>query len=372
MAVKDTVSGKTNRMRGTGSFEAILCAFLLYGVYDQTPLGAVGELLVRTSLGQEFTPSWFATFRGKEVQLKTSELEKFGTLVETSERSPVVDAIAQEVGVEAAFLDALVQVHGQCVSETRCTMSRPDHLPQLLDQFDLTDDVHLRDVAHGLRTLQDRFPLLSSPSERITGLYIGPRMTKRAVTQAERSNLINPSDIETFASFLPPGLRRGSLQQAAKALAFYRMRQMTWPLETTRRITSPFGPRVHPVTKQQKFHNGIDVAAPVGTPLQAPFAGNVARVSSDSVSGTYVKIDHGLGIETAYAHLSEVVVDERTHLAQHSLFAKTGVTGRTTGPHLHYIIRVDGQPVDPRPFGGPAIKATPNRPEQPSRPSRTD
>ena len=279
------------RIPGTGIFEALLCGCLLYGVYDQTPLGAAGELVVRKSLGQEFTPSWFATFRGKEVQLNTHELERFGHIVETSERSSVVETISQQTKVNPEYLDALISVHGQCISETNCTMTTPAHLPQLLDRYDLPQNVQLAEVARGIGLLKGRLPQPSSASALISSLYIGPVMTQQAIRQATRSGLDAPSDIETFSSFLPPGLRRGNLQQAAKVLAFYRMRKMTWPVKTSFRVTSPYGMRIHPVTKRKKFHNGIDLATPVGTELYAPYAGKISRIGSDSISGTYVKID---------------------------------------------------------------------------------
>ncbi len=123
------------------------------------------------------------------------------------------------------------------------------------------------------------------------------------------------------------------------------------------RITSTFGPRIHPVTKQyQKAHGAIDIGITTGTPVIATKAGTVTKVVTGckvgdhycgGSYGNHIRIDHGGGIESLYAHLSSALVKVGDTVAQGEIIAKSGNTGRTNGEHLHFEIRVNGTRVDP-------------------------
>jgi murein DD-endopeptidase MepM/ murein hydrolase activator NlpD len=111
--------------------------------------------------------------------------------------------------------------------------------------------------------------------------------------------------------------------------------------------SSGFGHRKDPFTGRRAFHAGLDISCPQGTPIYATAAGTVVRSGRDGHYGHAVRIDHGNGIVTLYAHNEENVVakDERVERGQQ--IAKVGSTGRSTGPHLHYAVLVDGKPVNP-------------------------
>ena len=114
------------------------------------------------------------------------------------------------------------------------------------------------------------------------------------------------------------------------------------------RITSPYGTRTHPVTGQtQSFHRAVDFAASVGTTVFTPASGTVARVWTDTSCGNGLRITHADGYETVYCHLSQVLVAQGEPVQAGCAVAKTGNTGRTTGPHLHYGIKHNGNYIDP-------------------------
>ncbi len=115
-------------------------------------------------------------------------------------------------------------------------------------------------------------------------------------------------------------------------------------------LTSGFGMRTHPVLGGRRNHKGIDLAAPSGTPVYAPADGVVARADWFSSYGNYIQIEHGGELQTRYGHLSgfAVVAGERVHKGE--LIGYVGTTGRSTGPHLHYEVRVAGEAVDPTPY----------------------
>ncbi len=112
-------------------------------------------------------------------------------------------------------------------------------------------------------------------------------------------------------------------------------------------VTSKFGSRFHPVLKYVKAHNGVDYRAAVGTPVWAVADGTVTRSSHDPANGHLVCLRHMNGFETCYAHLSKRMVQVGQRVHQKQIFALTGNTGRSTGPHLHYALKRHGGYVNP-------------------------
>ena len=124
-----------------------------------------------------------------------------------------------------------------------------------------------------------------------------------------------------------------------------------WPVPDTGRVTSPFGYRIHPVLGVKKMHTGIDIAKAGGQSLGKPIVATVAgTVTHSGVKGSYgntVFIDHGNGMSSLYAHCSELLVRVGETVTQGQHIANIGSTGRSTGPHLHFEIRENNEPVDP-------------------------
>ena len=116
-----------------------------------------------------------------------------------------------------------------------------------------------------------------------------------------------------------------------------------WPVAG--RVVSGIGMRSSPVTGRMEFHAGLDIPSPIGTPVHAP--GDARVESIDSKYGTIV-LDHGRDVKTHYAHLSKIWVNEGERIRKGQAIAQVGNKGRSTGPHLHYEVRVAGVAVDPR------------------------
>ncbi|QFT76520.1 M23 family metallopeptidase [Erythrobacter sp. THAF29] len=116
------------------------------------------------------------------------------------------------------------------------------------------------------------------------------------------------------------------------------------------RLTSGYGMRNHPVLRKRARHKGVDLAAPTGTPVYATADGIVGRADWFSSYGLYIAIDHGADLETRYAHMSKLAVAAGDTVKKGDVIGYVGSTGRSTGPHLHYEVRVDGVAVNPIPY----------------------
>lgn len=121
------------------------------------------------------------------------------------------------------------------------------------------------------------------------------------------------------------------------------------PLQDAR-LTSQFGMRTHPVLGGRREHHGIDLAAPTGTPVYATADGTVSMAQYYGAYGNYVQIEHGGEMQTRYAHLSRLSVPNGVRVTKGQLIGYVGSTGRSTGPHLHYEVRIAGRAVNPLPY----------------------
>ncbi|MBQ7215386.1 MAG: peptidoglycan DD-metalloendopeptidase family protein [Synergistaceae bacterium] len=118
-----------------------------------------------------------------------------------------------------------------------------------------------------------------------------------------------------------------------------------WPLRA--QMASPYGYRIHPILKRKILHSGIDLAAPVGTTIKAPAAGECIYDGWLRGYGRVVVLNHGRGFSTLYAHLSASLVKEGQEVKAGAVIARVGKTGNTTGPHLHFEVRRYGTPENP-------------------------
>jgi murein DD-endopeptidase MepM/ murein hydrolase activator NlpD len=115
-------------------------------------------------------------------------------------------------------------------------------------------------------------------------------------------------------------------------------------------LSSSYGMRVHPITGKVARHNGIDIPAPRGTPIYATADGIVGRAQRLGGYGNYVEVEHGNAIQTRYGHMSSYIVRPGQQVRRGDILGYVGSTGRSTGNHLHYEVRIEGAPVNPMPF----------------------
>ena len=123
-----------------------------------------------------------------------------------------------------------------------------------------------------------------------------------------------------------------------------------WHAPSYTRVSSPYGYRIHPTLGTNLYHNGVDLASPSGSKILAAYDGIVVAADYTSVMGNYIMIDHGDGLYTVYMHASALYVSKGDIVIKGEHIAAVGSTGRSTGPHLHFSVRKNGEYVDPMPY----------------------
>ncbi|MBI2373181.1 MAG: M23 family metallopeptidase [Deltaproteobacteria bacterium] len=202
---------------------------------------------------------------------------------------------------------------------------------------------------------------LGGEEPAVAALVLGPARVQRAMDRARTAGR-DPLRWSRFSRHLTPGSRMMAEPFVLSTLARATAYELKAPLRRELVVTSAYGERSHPVLGTKHQHRGVDLAAAVGTEVLASGDGVVARVREDDVSGRYFEIDHGHGVSTVYCHNSEVIVQTGDVVRVGQVVARSGNTGRSTGPHLHFQLELDGRPVDPAPFLGLSSRIVSSRP----------
>ena len=126
------------------------------------------------------------------------------------------------------------------------------------------------------------------------------------------------------------------------------MAAVIWPVGDSYKITSEYGLRTAPTAGASTDHKGVDISVPTGTAVSAAISGNVTKVGYNSASGNWIEITGNNGLTTRYRHLSSALVSEGQTVKQGQTVARSGNTGNSTGPHLHFETLLNGQYIDPQ------------------------
>lgn len=162
--------------------------------------------------------------------------------------------------------------------------------------------------------------------------------TKRNVARLKALALAEEQESARIANLLKNSGSHGTGKYAGT---------FAWPAPGHTRITSPFGYRIHPILHVRKLHTGIDISAPSGARVVAAGKGTVIYAGYNGGYGNFTMIDHGNGLVSCYAHQSKILVKKGQVVSAGTQIGNVGSTGLSTGPHLHFEVRVNGTPVNP-------------------------
>lgn len=143
---------------------------------------------------------------------------------------------------------------------------------------------------------------------------------------------------------------KSSLNYSSSGSEYIGTGEFCWPAPSYTRISSPYGWRNHPIYKTQKFHSGVDLAAPGGSNILAADSGKVISAGWNGGYGNCVVVDHGGGVSTLYAHASRLCVSKGDIVTRGQVIAKVGTTGNSTGNHLHFEVLINGKTTNPMPY----------------------
>ncbi len=204
----------------------------------------------------------------------------------------------------------------------------------------------LEEARTAVQNEQDAIEALMEDKEKEINAYEGDISNKEAAI-AEYEAMIAEQDQ------IIKDLEKAILEEKKRLLAenkkaiVYDGGQFKWPAPSYTRISDEYGYRIHPILGTQQFHNGVDMAAPSGSPILAAYDGEVIAASYSPTMGNYIMIDHGDSLITIYMHASSVSVSEGQMVARGEQIGCVGSTGRSTGPHLHFSVRLNGSYVSP-------------------------
>ena len=165
----------------------------------------------------------------------------------------------------------------------------------------------------------------------------------KAAAIAEYEQMIKEQDAEIAALEAAIAEEKRQLMEQNGDQFDYDGGKFKFPVKSYTRVSDDYGWRTHPILGVKQFHNGVDLAAPKGTPIYAAYDGKVVAATYSATMGNYIMIDHGSNIYTIYMHASALYVEKGDIVIRGETIAAVGSTGRSTGPHLHFSVRKDGE-----------------------------
>ena len=341
------------RKRPFPIFNGILVIFLAFSVWHQTPIGDMPAYVYALFQGTASGSFWRPQFQPRDlapVQFASRHSRPF-------EELPInLLQAADRLGIDREFLGTVAFTLGSCDAED-CRIPAPPHLSEILGTLPTTPMVPIYTLAKGIKAAANQ---LHGDSElALEALFLGVANVRRAMHFSRIAGQPAPETIDQHLGYFPSYVPRGTIDTVRSVLANHRLWYLRWPVPTTLEISSRFGTRVHPVTRQRHLHNGMDIPAKIGEPVVAVQDGEVIRAGRDSLNGNYLKIGHGFGIETVYCHLDSLAVGSGQKVEKGSLVGTVGETGRVTGPHLHFTLKLNNEPVDPRNYPWKRYQAAP-------------
>jgi murein DD-endopeptidase MepM/ murein hydrolase activator NlpD len=262
-------------------------------------------------------------------------------------RAAALGSLADPVTTGSIGGAALRQGHEPPFAPSRNDLGRQSSIGATLDRMEASLDGVDRRQSLALGALDERY---ETAAHRIRGVLdqLGVKVDAAANSGGPFVPVKLPPATDGFArALLRVNLARSELAQLNDTLRGVPLRQ---PVAGEIDETSPFGVREDPFLHEPAMHTGMDIRGEPGEAVHATAAGRVAIAGWDGGYGNMVEIDHGNGLATRYGHLSQIDVRVGENVRIGQIIGLIGSTGRSTGPHLHYETRVDGEPVNPEKF----------------------
>ncbi len=295
----------------------------------------------------------------RRLQAETDRLQRITDELDAKELTFDLRVAAAYKYGSAGYLRAIVgaQTISDLIQQTYYVQSVMESERRIIDEIedlaqtvnerrrdvDQLRDVLVREEAKAQR-LRDAVAEVEADRRNVTQQMASERVRRQSVlntlesTQSHYETLV--AELQAESERLAEELRRSQWRAGAPGVG-----ELAWP--TDGRPGSGYGWRTHPIFGSRRFHSGVDIAGPTGQTIIAAAEGLVVHAGWRGGYGLAVVIDHGGGLATLYAHQSRIVVGEGSVVGKGQKIGEIGSTGYSTGPHLHYEVRVNGEPRDP-------------------------
>ncbi|MCR5746535.1 MAG: peptidoglycan DD-metalloendopeptidase family protein [Lachnospiraceae bacterium] len=284
--------------------------------------------------------SQYESIKGQIRFMYTTEKNTFLSMILTSKS--IADMLNR-----THFISLLMAYDQKKLNEYAETVKAAEEAKKLLEESKAKLDEKQAELESKLteqKSKESDMATLISAKEAEIGQY-NTEIGNKEVQVAEYKKMIAEQDAEIAAIEAALKRQQDALAQANKRV--YGGGIFVWPAPNYTRISDDFGMRTHPTLGVQMMHNGVDMAAPSGSPILAAADGQVIAASYSSSMGNYVMIDHGSDLITIYMHASSLNVSVGQEVSAGDRIASVGSTGRSTGPHLHFGVRKNGSYVNP-------------------------
>ncbi|MBR5360323.1 MAG: peptidoglycan DD-metalloendopeptidase family protein [Lachnospiraceae bacterium] len=212
---------------------------------------------------------------------------------------------------------------------------------------DLESDKELLDMAKAKQDEEQENlnALIEAKTGEINAAEIDINNKEAAIKQLEADAAAQDAAIKQLEALVAEEKRKLAEESGVKLT--YDGGMFKWPAPSYTKISDDYGNRIHPILGVQQFHNGVDMAAPGGSPILAAYDGEVVGSGYNASMGNYIMIDHGDSLYTIYMHASALYVSKGDFVSKGQKIAAVGTTGRSTGNHLHFSVRKNGSYVSP-------------------------
>ncbi|MGC4122772.1 MAG: M23 family metallopeptidase [Myxococcales bacterium] len=359
------------RKSAFGLFDLLMATLAVSTLMTTTPLGELIGRAARYSFGIPSKSTSLLSFFG------SPESKASIAALAAPETASLVSTVARAFGADPSVLKGFALASGADPNTPDLPMRLTTQGRELLVARGATESElsngsgRLRAVS---KTLSDLTKELGSADAALCALVVGLQPVQYAAERV-RAERQEPT-LEAIASHLSPGSRQQVNQTVGLALQLATAYDLAWPVARSLKVGSKFGMRMDPISKASSFHNGVDIGMAEGTPIGSAGRGVIKRSGEDGMNGRFLVVDHGRGITTSYCHNSELLASRGSKVDRLATIAHSGNTGRSTGPHLHYVVAIEGVAVDPLALfteGDRALTATsvPMAPSEPKAPAPT-
>ncbi|MGI5863211.1 MAG: M23 family metallopeptidase [Myxococcales bacterium] len=320
-----------------GLFDLAMASLAIATLCTATPLGELAVRAARRALGTRGAKTSLVSFFSAGELSSGQAATGAGPLATSAIAYGNTPALLKAFAIASARANRAGEVTMDLTAEGLALLRQRGARPADL----ATPERRLREVSRAIPELENE---LGSREAALAALVIGIDPLRYAVGRTRAEG--RAPTLDALLPHLAPAARLRASSVVGQTLTLATAFELLWPVAPATKITSAFGTRTHPITGKTQLHSGIDLSVPLRTPIRAAGRARVKRVGEDGINGRYLVLDHGHGVTTAYCHNEELLVREGQVSAGEPI-ALSGNTGRSTGPHLHFQVEIDGRPVDP-------------------------